>query len=137
MYSTKIKVRYCETDQMRVVHHANYYNWFEVGRTEFLEDLGYPYAKLEQEGTMLPVLETHCCYKNSAKYGDELTIIVKLDYLKGIRTSFSYQVVRESDNKQIAEGSTVHTFLDKQFKPVNPSKHCKMFYDILNNVLNK
>lgn len=136
MFSTKIKVRYYETDQMGVVHHSNYYCWFEVARTEFLDYLGYPYAKLEEEGIMLPVIETHCNYKNSAKFWNELIITTKLDYIKGIRAGFFYQIIRETDNKLIAEGSTVHTFIDNQYRPINPSKHCPQFYQILNNVLN-
>lgn len=36
----KIRVRYKETDQMGVVHHTNYYTWFEVARTEFMRNTG-------------------------------------------------------------------------------------------------
>ena len=61
---SKLQVRYKETDQMGVVHHSNYYTWFEVGRTDFIRQIGLSYKDMEKMGLMLPVLETHCTYKH-------------------------------------------------------------------------
>ena len=60
--STEIEVRYAETDGMGVVYHANYLVWFDVARTEFLQELGFPYDKIEEQGYMAPVLEAHVNY---------------------------------------------------------------------------
>jgi acyl-CoA thioester hydrolase len=68
---SKIKVRYAETDQMGVVHHSNYAIWFELGRTEFLAQLGMPYSTVESRGVLLPVIELKCTFKGAAKYEDE------------------------------------------------------------------
>lgn len=137
MNSTKIIVRYGETDQMGIVHHSNYYHWFEVGRTEFLKECGYPYSRVEKEGIFVPIIEAHCEYINMARYEDQLLIKTDLDYLEGIRARFSYQVIRESDNALIAKGYTMHTFLNLKLKPINPIKYCPDFYLVLKKVLNK
>lgn len=137
MFKTKVKVRYNETDQMGVVYHSNYYHWFEIGRTELLDELGLPYKEIEQMGTMLPVIESHCVYKNPAKYADELTVFTKLVLLKGTRMKFEYNIMREADNRLIAVGDTVHTFIDNSFKPVNPKKHNPKVFNMLSGVLNK
>ncbi len=137
MFTTKIKVRYNETDQMGVVHHSNYYHWFEVARTELLEQLGFPYSEVEKSGVMLPVIESHCYYKNPSKYEDNLTVISQITFLKGVKVSFDYKIIRDDDQKVIAIGQTVHTFIDKQFKPINPKKRIPYLYQILNTVLNK
>lgn len=53
-----LRVRYGETDRMGFVYYANYIAWFEVGRSTLLEEAGYPYSKLEEDGCILPVVET-------------------------------------------------------------------------------
>lgn len=73
---TKITVRYAETDRMGVVYHANYLVWFDVARTEFLQELGFPYDKIEEQGYMAPVLEAHVNYGQSFTFGDTALIIV-------------------------------------------------------------
>lgn len=118
----KIRVRYQETDQMGVVYHGNYYTWFEVGRVEFFRSIGYTYAQLEEEGIIMPVIESHCFYKIPAKYDDELLIHTKLQRLKGVRLEFYYEVIRKRDGVILAEGQTKHAFVDKNLKPVNFKK---------------
>ena len=63
----EIEIRYAETDQMGVVYHANYLVWMEIGRTSLIEDLGYTYAGLEQEGYLSPVIDLSIQYKASMK----------------------------------------------------------------------
>ncbi len=82
----QFRVRYAETDAMGIVHHANYYVWFEMGRTELLRELELDYRSMEEHGVFSPVLETHCKYKVSAKYDDLLTLeteIVEMARLNG------------------------------------------------------
>ena len=69
-----VRVRYAETDQMGVAYHANYFVWFEVGRTDWLRTFGVTYRDLEAEGFLLPVIEAHCEYRASARYDDDLRI---------------------------------------------------------------
>lgn len=121
-YMTNIKVRYNETDQMGVVYHGNYFTWFDIGRTGFLGSIGLPYDQLEDDGVLLPVIEANCKYKKPAKYGDELIIIAELAKLKGIRIQFDYEIYRKKDNTLLAEGYTLHAFVDKELKPMNIKK---------------
>lgn len=132
---TKIKVRYVETDQMGVVHHSNYYHWFEVGRTEFMNQIGMSYGEVEKQGIMMPLIETHCSYKVGAKYEEELIIKTKLAEMKGVRAIFGYEVIRESDGKLLAEGSTVHTFTNEQFKPINLKKENPKMHSAFMNII--
>ena len=70
----RVRVRYAETDQMNVVYYANYFVWFEVGRTELLRGLGWSYREMEAEGYSLPVIEASCQYLRPSHYDDELQI---------------------------------------------------------------
>ncbi|WIF95232.1 acyl-CoA thioesterase [Caminicella sporogenes] len=139
MYSNDaiIRVRYGETDQMGVVYHANYYTWFEVGRSEFFNSLGYTYKKLEQEGIILPVIESFCQYIKPAKYYDEVIIRTKISYLKGVRIAFSYEIIRKDDNVLLARGKTVHAFVDKNLKPVKIKKANEKVWTLLKNCYQK
>ena len=128
---TEIKVRYVETDKMGVVHHSNYYHWFEVGRTEFLNALGLSYSEIEGLGILIPLIETHCTYKIGAKYEDEVIIRTKFDWMKGAKGQFSYEVLRKNDGKLLVEGTTVHTFTTLKLKPVNLKKENPKVYDFL------
>jgi YbgC/YbaW family acyl-CoA thioester hydrolase len=75
---TTLRVRYAETDQMRVAHHSNYIVWFEVGRIELLRELGFTYGEMEEDGMHLPVVEVRCRYKHPARFDDEITIRTRL-----------------------------------------------------------
>jgi acyl-CoA thioester hydrolase len=112
-----VRVRYAETDQMGVVYYANYFVWFEVGRTDLLRDAGWSYREMELEGIALPVIEAHCEYRQSARYDDELEIRTTGSQLSPVRVAFEYEVVRPSDAATIATGRTIHAALDRDGKP--------------------
>lgn len=120
---TNIRVRYVETDQMGIVHHSNYYAWFEVGRTEFIKDSGMTYTEIEKEKIMFPVVESGCKYIEGAKYEDKLIIETFIEKLTPAKAIFSYNIIRERDNKILAKGSTTHAFVDSEtFRVVNLKK---------------
>lgn len=121
-YKTTIRARYSETDQMGIIYHANYFNWFEVGRTEFFRNLGYDYKKLEEIGILLPVIDVGCKYKISAKYDDEIIIETWIEKMKGVRIEYNYNIIRKKDGILLAEGQTTHAFVDNYLKPVNFKK---------------
>lgn len=122
IHETKIKVRYVETDQMGVVHHSKYYPWFEVARGEYITKMGMTYKQMEEEGIMMPVLESWCKYINGAKYEDNLIIKTCIEEMNPVKMIFNYNVVREKDDKIIAKGSTKHAFVDNNFQIVNIKK---------------
>ncbi|AEE97041.1 acyl-CoA thioesterase [Mahella australiensis] len=130
-YDTHIKVRYKETDQMGIVHHSNYYPWFEEGRTDFLASLGRSYGQMEKDGFLLPLLESHCVYKKPAYYEDRLIIRTYVKEIKGVRITFGYRVLKQPEQVLIAEGYTVHAFVNKDMKPINVKKIDKNLYNLL------
>lgn len=133
--STKITVRYVETDQMGIAHHSNYFPWFEVGRTEFIKELGMSYTEMENGGVFLPLIETGCKYKIPAKYEDSLIINTSIELLEPVKVIFRYEVVKEPDLKLIAEGFTFHAFVDKTMKPINLRKKFPEMWNIMQSGL--
>jgi acyl-CoA thioester hydrolase len=115
---THVRVRYAETDQMGVVYYANYFVWFEVGRTELLRSLGGTYRELEAEGIFLPVIEASCAYAQASRYDDELEIRTTGRILSPVRLEFQYEVVRLADQITTATGRTVHAVLNGRGRPV-------------------
>jgi acyl-CoA thioester hydrolase len=105
-YTTRIRVRYSEIDKMDVAHNAAYLHWFEIGRTELLRQLGYPYRRLEEAGYMLPVAEAVCRYMVPARYDDELEITTEVRELKK-RTVTLGCAIRRGETV-LAKGHTVH-----------------------------
>lgn len=92
-YSTKIRVRYAETDRMGYVYYGNYPTYFEVGRVEWLRALGLSYKEMEDAGTMLPVLNLHVKYIRPAKYDDELTLITRVEQWPNTRLEFHHELL--------------------------------------------
>jgi acyl-CoA thioester hydrolase len=115
--SSRIRVRYAETDKMGVVYYANYFVWFEVGRTDLLRESGWNYREMEIDGFALPVIEAHCTYRESAKYDDELEVRTSGTMLSPVRVRFTYEVVRIADAATLATGTTVHATLDRNGRP--------------------
>jgi acyl-CoA thioester hydrolase len=114
---SRVRVRYAETDQMGVVYYANYFVWFEVGRTDLLRESGWNYREMETEGFGLPVIEAHCTYRESAKYDDEIEVRTTGEMLSPVRVKFTYEVVRAADAVTLAIGTTVHVTLDRTGRP--------------------
>jgi acyl-CoA thioester hydrolase len=102
---------------MRVAYYAHYLNWFEVGRSHLLRELGMSYRKIEGEALFLPVVEAHCRYVKPARYDDLHRITTKLSLPKGARLLFEYEIYRAEDDQLLACGSTVHVAMDERGKP--------------------
>ncbi len=110
---TQIRVRYGETDQMGVVYHANYAQYFEVGRTEWLRQFGMTYRQMEENGIMLPVISLNINFKNSARYDDVLKVKTRLKKLPTASIEFEYELLND-DGNLLATGSTVLAFIDME-----------------------
>ena len=117
-FSTSIRVRYGETDQMGVVYHGNYATYFEVARTEWLRDLGIRYKDMENSGIMLPVISLFFNFVKSAKYDDVLTIYVFLKKRPLVKIEFDYEIFNQKKEK-ISTGNSILAFMDmKTNKPI-------------------
>lgn len=132
MNRTEIRVRYSETDQMGVVYHANYLAWFEVGRVEYLRDIGLDYRAMESQGIMVPVLEVNCKYRQPAKYDDIVTVETRLSEVKRAKFYFEYMVFRKEDSELLATGRSEHIFVDLEFRPINLKKQNPEMWEKLN-----
>jgi len=114
---TTLRVRYADTDQMGVVYYANYFVWFEVGRTDLLRTLGWTYREMEAEGVFLPVIEAHCEYRRPARYDEEIEVHTEGRLCSPVRMEFEYQVLLKATNEIAATGLTRHAALARDGKP--------------------
>ncbi|MBS1577258.1 MAG: acyl-CoA thioesterase [Bacteroidetes bacterium] len=113
---TKVRVRYAETDQMGVVYHSNYFQYFEVARAEAIRDLGYTYADMEKEGIMMPIVEVQAKYLRPAFYDQLLTIKAILKELPvNYKIEFHQEVFNENA-ELLATGRVVLYFMDMKTK---------------------
>ena len=122
IHSTKIRVRYGETDQMGYMYYGNYAQFYEVGRVELLRSLGMTYESMEASGIMMPVLELKCKYIKPALYDQEITVKVIIEKMPGIRIHFNYELYNEQE-ELINVGETTLVFVDMvKNKPCLPSE---------------
>lgn len=130
---TRVRVRYAETDQMGVVYYANYLVWFEVGRVEFIRQMGVDYRSMEREdNAMIAVVEATARYKAPARYDDELIVRTSLAGMRGSIVRFRYAVVRAADELLLCEGETVHVVVGRDMKRCEmPERFAKLFAKLL------
>ena len=123
-----VEVRYAETDQMGVVHHAVYPVWFEVGRTRLCAEAGRPYADIERAGYFLVVSGVDVTYREGARYGDVITVRSWVDWVASRALQFGYQVRR--GDSLLADGHTRHVWVDR-----STGRHCRMPVDLVDPFL--
>ncbi len=121
-HKTTCRVRYGDTDKMGFVYHANYFRWFEVGRSEMFRSMGIPYKSIESKGIFLPLSEMHCKFNAPSQYDDILVIETSLDphYRAGMK--FNYKIFSENSDKLLASGYTKHACVDSGGRVVRPPK---------------
>jgi acyl-CoA thioester hydrolase len=124
IHESKVKVRYVETDQMGVVHHSNYAQYYELARTECFEACsGMTYAAMEAEGVMLPILELQSKFLKPALYNQVLTIKSIVSELPTVRLKVDYEIYNEA-NELINTGKTVLVFVNKETRrPCQPPEN--------------
>lgn len=118
--TTSVRVRYADTDKMGITYYSKYLEWFEVGRTEMLRDIGFPYTQLEKEGIGLPVLEAYCHYHRAAKYDQLLRIVSTVKTLPRVTIHIDYKIYDEQ--VLLVDGYTTHPFIGISGKPVRAPK---------------
>lgn len=124
----RVRVRYAETDQMGMAYYANYFVWFEVGRSQYCNDCGFSYRDLEREsGLFLIVAEASCRYRAPARYEDDLIVKTRVVELTRRTIRFGYQIERASDGKLLAEGQTLHVLVNADGRPSSfPQKYLEL-----------
>jgi len=106
------KVRYSETDQMGIAHNKNYFEWFELGRTEYCRQKKIPYQSIEQKGYYLVVVEAYCKYKKALRYDEKFIIRISLKTITPKKIIFLYNLFSIPEKKLIATGYTAHVVTD-------------------------
>jgi len=126
---TRVRVRYAETDRMGVVYHSNYLIWFEVGRVEWLRQMGFSYREMEeQDDCAIAVVDVHCRYKAPARYDEELIVRTHLKNVRECMVHFGYEIVRANDDVLLAEGDTTHLVVGRDMKvKAIPEKYMSAF----------
>jgi acyl-CoA thioester hydrolase len=116
-FSTRVRVRFADTDAQGIAHNAAYPVWFEVARVEYLRAYAGGYQTLRDHGIEALVLESYCRYRVPARFDDELDVHTRCIGLRGARFRFEYEIVR-ADGLQVADGWTAHGCVDsKTFRP--------------------
>lgn len=116
MITVQEKVRFVETDMMGVVHHSNYFRWFEMGRVEYLRQAGVLLTELMADGIVFPITHVDCQYRSSAKFDDYIVIETTLQEVSPVKMVFTYKVIKEVDGVLLATGSTQNVFTDNNGK---------------------
>jgi acyl-CoA thioester hydrolase len=126
---TRLRVRYAETDQMGVVYHSNHLIWFEVGRVEFMRQMGFSYRDMERDdGRFIAVAEATCRYRAPVYYDEEVLVRTQLKTVRESVVIFSYTLVRADNGTLLAEGETTHIVTDSNMKVSTlPEKYLAAF----------
>lgn len=125
-FDTLVRVRYAETDKMGVVYYANYYIYFEIGRVEYMRNMGIDYRKMEiEDDTFIVVAESKCRYRRPARYDDLLRIRTRVLRVKRRTIHFGYEILHHESGELLAFGETIHVVCGSSGKPkALPEKYC-------------
>ena len=119
LFYTWARVIYGDTDAMGVVYHSNYFRWFEIGRSELLREIGFPYSEIEKIPILMPVANAYCEYKSPARYDDELEIVSYFTQLGFASLTLNYEITRKATGELLVTGYTRHGITNDKLKPVN------------------
>lgn len=123
VHQIEVRVRYAETDQMGVVYHGNYTQYFEMGRVEWLRNIGVSYKWMEENGIMLPVVSLTMNYKKPARYDDKLLVKTIFKKLSTVKIEFDYEIYSEQQ-ELLTIGNSILVFVDmKTGRPIAPPNY--------------
>ena len=113
MTESRTRVRYKETDQMAIAHHANYVVWFEIGRTDLCREAGFPYREIDERGRILVVTEIVCRYRAPYHYDDEVVIRTSIAEAASRMMRFAYELRDGAGERVHATGTSSHVWVDR------------------------
>ena len=124
---TEVRIRYADTDQMRFAYNGKYFEYFEVGRTEMMREVGLPYEVIEKSGFFMPVIETKIHFFQPAFYDELLLIETWVDKLPTAKVHIDHIIKAKDRDVVICEGYVELAFLDAKTK--RPTRAPKLFID--------
>lgn len=128
------RVHYHETDKMGITHHSNYIKWMEEARIEFLDAIGWSYARLEREGIISPVIGVECQYKKPTTFDDQVRIAVRVAEFKGVKLVIGYTMVKEATGETVLTGRSTHCFTIPEGRPIILKKQFPELDSILRRI---
>lgn len=115
-----LRVRFAETDAQGIVYYANYLVWFEVGRVNYLREIGFDFERRRKEGVTFVIADARCRYRASARFDDPILIRTWISHVKQRSFVFSYQILNQDTGVLLAEGETTQVMLHPDtHKPVS------------------
>lgn len=132
------RVHYYETDRMGVTHHSNYIRMMEEARVDFMEQLGWPYAKMEELGVMSPVTAVNLKYHAPTTFDDRVAIRVRVKAFDGVRLTIGYEMTKEGGAPvTVLTGESEHVFLNAQGRFVRLKRELPEFFQLLTELAEK
>jgi acyl-CoA thioester hydrolase len=131
------EAKYYETDQMGIIHHSNYIRWFEEARMDFMEQMGFPYKKMEEYGILSPVLGVSCEYHAAVRFGEKVSITCRLCSFNGIKMKISYEIRNLETGELHTTGESSHCFVTKELKPLSLKKSLPEVYALFSEYVEK
>lgn len=120
IHDTQVRVRYADTDQMQVVYHGKFIEYFEVGRTDAMRSIDIVYKDLEASGILMPVVSLECKYIRPAKYDELLTVRTILDKLPVNHAIVFKNEIYNTENQLLCAGQIKLYFIEKSsFSKIN------------------
>lgn len=111
-HSTQIRIHYALTDQMGVVYHGHYAQFFEIARTESIRKLGFSYKELEEMGIVLPVVDMHTRFLRPIKYDDLITVTVSLREMPLHHKIVFHGEIHNEDGQLCTSGTVTLYFME-------------------------
>ena len=130
------KVQYYETDMMGLTHHSNYIRWMEEARIDCMDQLGFPYTRMEAAQVYSPVKSVQCDYRHTSTFGDEITIIVTAESFNGVVLTLAYEM-KNAEDTTVCTARSEHVFLNKEGAFVRLKRQLPEFCDALDHILPK
>ena len=127
------KINYYETDKMGITHHSNYVRIMEEARIDFLDQLGWSFIKLEEQGVASPVMSIECNYKKSTTFPDVIQVFVSVEKLSAVKLTLNYEF--RCRDELVFTAKSLHCFLDSKGSPVILEKRFPDFYNDLKSVV--
>ncbi len=127
-------VQYYETDRMGITHHSNYIRWMEEARVDFLSQIGWDYARLEEMGIISPVLNVTCDYKKTTTFADQVSISVSVKEIKGVKLHLAYEM-KNKDGNVVCLGTSSHAFLNTEGRPIRMKQEYPELFNTLSGLI--
>ena len=108
---TQIRIHYALTDQMGFVYHGHYAQFYEIGRTEAIRQLGYTYKDIEAMGIIMPVVDIHTRFLRPTKYDDLITVKTTLRELPTHHKIVFHSEIYNADDELLNTGDVTLYFM--------------------------